>query len=69
MVKCSTNKFIDTIDECVTNGVNQGIFHVSIQDESLNGRHIMINNRKVVNFGSCRYLGLEVEERLKQGAI
>src|SRR5260221_13752754 len=65
----SSNKFINTIDECISNGVNNGIFQVSVEDEILNGREVTINGRKVVNFGSCSYLGLEIDERLKQGAI
>lgn len=69
MAKSRSNKFIDTIDECLTNGVKNGIFQVSLEDDVLNGRIVTINDRKVVNFGSCSYLGLEVDERLKQGAI
>jgi 7-keto-8-aminopelargonate synthetase-like enzyme len=69
MSKTRTNKFIDTIDECLTNGVKNGIFQVSLQDDSLNGRNVTIDGKTVVNFGSCSYLGLEVDERLKQGAI
>jgi 7-keto-8-aminopelargonate synthetase-like enzyme len=64
-----TNKFINTIDECLTNGVKNGIFQVSLEDNTLNGREVTIAGRQVVNFGSCSYLGLEVDERLKQGAI
>jgi len=69
MSKSRTNKFIDTIDECLTNGVNNGIFQVSLEDDNLNGRQVTIGGRSVVNFGSCSYLGLEVDDRLKQGAI
>ncbi len=69
MSKKNNNKFIDTIDECLTNGVENGIFQVSLEDESLNGREVTIEGKRVVNFGSCSYLGLEVDERLKQGAI
>jgi 7-keto-8-aminopelargonate synthetase-like enzyme len=42
---------------------------VSLQDEELNGREVTLAGKRVVNFGSCSYLGLEVDERLKQGAI
>lgn len=69
MAKSRSNKFIDTIDECLTNGVKNGIFQVSVEDDVLNGRTVNINKKTVVNFGSCSYLGLEVDERLKQGAI
>ncbi len=65
----STNNFINTIDECLTNGVKNGIFQISVEDESLNGRQITIHGNSVVNFGSCSYLGLEMDDRLKQGAI
>jgi 7-keto-8-aminopelargonate synthetase-like enzyme len=69
MTKSRTNKFIDTIDECLTNGVNNGIFQVSLENETFNGRNVTIDGKSVVNFGSCSYLGLEVDERMKQGAI
>lgn len=65
----NANKFVNTIDECLTNGVNNGIFQVSLEDEILNGREVTIGGKRVVNFGSCSYMGLEVDERLKQGAI
>ena len=63
------NKFIDTIDECLTNGISNGIFQVSLEDDILNGRTVTIGGKEVVNFGSCSYLGLEVDQRLKDGAI
>lgn len=65
----NSNRFINTIDECLTNGVKHGIFQVSLEDETLNGREVTIANKRVVNFGSCSYLGLEMDNRLKQGAI
>ena len=65
----SSNKFINTIDECISNGVKNGIFQVSVEDQILNGREVTISGKKVVNFGSCSYLGLETDDRLKQGAI
>lgn len=65
----NANKFINTIDECLTNGVKNGIFQVSLEDQQLNGREVTIAGSRVVNFGSCSYLGLEVDERLKQGAM
>src|ERR1700758_3735097 len=69
MAKTRSNNFIDTIDECLTNGVKNGIFQVSVEDNTLNGRTVTIGGKEVVNFGSCSYLGLEVDDRLKQGAI
>jgi len=51
MSKRNANKFIDTIDECLTNGVENGIFQVSLEDETLDGREVTIDGRRVVNFG------------------
>ncbi|MBT1703955.1 aminotransferase class I/II-fold pyridoxal phosphate-dependent enzyme [Chryseosolibacter indicus] len=65
----SSDKFINTIDECLSNGVKNGIFQVTLEDDVLNGRQVTIEGRQVVNFGSCSYLGLEVDDRLKNGAI
>lgn len=69
MANTRHNKYINTIDECLTNGVNNGIFQVHLENNYFDGRHVTINNKSVVNFGSCSYLGLEVDPRLKQGAI
>jgi 7-keto-8-aminopelargonate synthetase-like enzyme len=46
-----------------------GLGHLTAQDEHLNGRTIRINGKEFVHFGSCSYLGLELDPRLKQGAI
>ena len=67
MSKSRHNKYIDTIDECLTNGVKNGIFQVSLEDDTLNGRHVTIQGQRVINFGSCSYLGLEMDPRLIEG--
>lgn len=61
--------YLDTIDECLTNAVKHGIFHLNTEDQALDGRHVQINGQKLINFGSCSYMGLEVDPRVKQGAI
>lgn len=63
------NSIIDTIDQIVTDGVQRGILHLYTEENKVNGNIITLKNRKVVNFGSCSYLGLEFDERLTQGAI
>lgn len=37
----------------------------NIKDYSLSGRTIEMNNKKIVSFASCSYLGLELDMRLK----
>ncbi|MDI9340752.1 MAG: aminotransferase class I/II-fold pyridoxal phosphate-dependent enzyme [Sediminibacterium sp.] len=63
------NSFIDTVHQIVGNGVKKGILHLYTEDEKLNGNKITIKKKQVVNFGSCSYLGLEFDERLKQSSI
>jgi 7-keto-8-aminopelargonate synthetase-like enzyme len=63
-----SNSFYETIDQIVTHGVNKGILHLYNEDEYFNGNLIDLKGKQVVNFGSCSYLGLEFDERLKDGA-
>ncbi len=64
------NQFVSSVDECLGNAVKQGIFHLTTTCDPLDGRFITINgHQKVLNFGSCSYLGLEMDERLKRGAV
>lgn len=62
------NSFYDTIDHIISYGVHKGILHLHNEEESFNGNHIILKGKNVVNFGSCSYLGLEFDERLKQAA-
>ena len=58
-----------TIYECCDTGVRKEVFHIIYEDHELDGRVITIDGKKAVNFGSCSYLGLELDPRLKKGAI
>jgi 7-keto-8-aminopelargonate synthetase-like enzyme len=42
--------------------------HLTIGDEVIDGRWITIGHRRVINFGSCSYLGLETDRRLVDAA-
>ena len=46
----------------------RGLIHLTGEGETSNGREVRVHGRDLVNFGSCSYLGLEIDERLKQGA-
>ena len=46
----------------------RGLIHRVAEDESLDGRTITLGARQLVNFGSCSYLGLETDPRLKAAA-
>jgi 7-keto-8-aminopelargonate synthetase-like enzyme len=60
---------IDIMNQVATIAINLGIVHNTTEDEKLDGRHITLNGNKLVYFGSCGYLGLEFDERIKAGAI
>ncbi|HEY2408773.1 MAG TPA: aminotransferase class I/II-fold pyridoxal phosphate-dependent enzyme [Polyangiaceae bacterium] len=45
-----------------------GFVHQTAEDDHNDGRHVTLRGRRLVNFGSCSYLGLETDERVKQGA-
>lgn len=49
--------------------IRLGIVHQTTEDVSLDGRHITVNGERLLYFGSCGYLGLEHDSRLKLGAI
>jgi 7-keto-8-aminopelargonate synthetase-like enzyme len=44
------------------------LLHRIAEDERLDGRSITLDGRQLVNFGSCSYLGLETDNRLKVAA-
>lgn len=60
---------LNIISEVVKQSKSLKIAHQIIEDEVLDGRSITIDGQKLVNFGSCSYMGLETDERLKAGAI
>jgi 7-keto-8-aminopelargonate synthetase-like enzyme len=45
-----------------------GLAHCVAEDSRLDGREITLRGERLVNFGSCSYLGLETDERLKAAA-
>ena len=57
------------IDQVTITGTNLGVGQLSTEDAILNGRTIKIRGRDIVNFSSCSYLGLEMNESIKNGAI
>lgn len=60
---------LETISLIVEKLIPMGITHQSPDDDYFDGRLVHIKGRELVNFSSCSYLGLETDERLKEGAI
>ena len=58
------NSFYDTVDQIVTYGIEKGILHLYTADQPFDGTSIVLNEKSVLNFGSCSYLGLEFDPRI-----
>ena len=48
---------------------SRGLTRVRVEDKTLEGNIVTLDGERLLNFGSCAYLGLNLDERLKQGAI
>jgi 7-keto-8-aminopelargonate synthetase-like enzyme len=68
-LKSKHQQMIEIIDQMLTSSSRLGITHLTTEDEQLDGRHLRINGSDLLNFGSCSYLGLELDKRLINGAI
>jgi 7-keto-8-aminopelargonate synthetase-like enzyme len=58
-------EFLTAVDEVISDGIRRGLLHNDVEDGVLDGREITVLGRRLVNFGSCSYLGLETDPRLK----
>lgn len=61
--------FIGTIDNLLTEAKKKGIIHLETKNEEVNTNIINLGKGNVVHFGSCSYLGLEFDNRAKEGSI
>ena len=60
----TTEDVLQAVEEVVRDGVRRGLLHNHVEDAELDGRHITIDGQRLVNFGSCSYLGLETHPAL-----
>lgn len=65
----SFNDFVDTLECIAKNARAHGVIHLFTDNDGIKDNRIRFNGKDVVNFGSCSYLGLEFDERLKNAAI
>src|SRR3954451_25016484 len=55
------------LDEVVSEAASRGLAMQTADDAPLDGRTISLAGRPRINFGSCSYLGLELDTRLREG--
>jgi 7-keto-8-aminopelargonate synthetase-like enzyme/predicted N-acyltransferase len=67
--KTKTGSAIEIINDMINFGREKGVLHLYAEDEFYNGRTIRIKGKDLLHFGSCSYLGLDVDERIREGAI
>src|SRR5690348_15122349 len=46
-----------------------GVIHTVTEDVTMDGRHVRVNGEDLLFFGSCSYLGLGYDPRLKAAAM
>ncbi len=69
MKKNQSANFLNTVNEIMDTARKKDIIHLYTEDQSYNGRSVIINGQELINFGSCSYLGLEIDSRLKAASI
>lgn len=59
---------VNAITDVFNEAIRQGCIHIDVEDQEIDGRSVTIRNTENVNFGSCSYLGLEMDIRLREAA-
>src|SRR6185295_15834983 len=60
---------MEIVNQVASLAAQLGIVHNDTEDVSLDGKHIRIRGQDLLFFGSCGYLGLEHDPRLKAAAM
>jgi 7-keto-8-aminopelargonate synthetase-like enzyme len=56
------------LDDMLTGAASRGLLMRTPADEALDGRTVKLDGRTLLHFGSCSYLGLELDPRLQDAA-
>jgi len=62
------SRVLHEIETGMQAAADAGVVRVKITDEEIRGTKIRVGGKNLINFGSCSYLGLGQDERLKQAA-
>ncbi|MCI5058377.1 MAG: bifunctional aminotransferase class I/II-fold pyridoxal phosphate-dependent enzyme/GNAT family N-acetyltransferase [Flavobacteriales bacterium] len=61
--------FLNTLDNVMLTSKKEGALYMHLDDQPLKGNLISIEQQEMLNFGSCSYLGLELDTRLTEGGV
>lgn len=59
----------DLVDEIFSDAKERGVMHLVAETETPIERHVRIKGREYLNFGTCSYMSLGQDERLKKAAV
>lgn len=62
-------EFTDALNKIAVKNRQFGLIQASTEDAHHDGKHVTVKGNTMTYFGSCSYLGLETDERLKKAAI
>lgn len=62
-------RLLKLFERNVRSGRDAGVIGIRVEDSHLDGGWLTIGGRRLLNFGSCAYLGLNTDPRLKAAAI
>jgi 7-keto-8-aminopelargonate synthetase-like enzyme len=57
---------LTVLDDMITEAARRGLLLRTPDDEPLDGRTLSLAGRSTLNFGSCSYLGLELDPRMQE---
>lgn len=67
--KTKHEQILEATNQNVLASKKLGIIHLNDETELMDGRHITIKGKETINFGTCGYMGIEMDDRLKEGVI
>lgn len=62
-------RLLNITEHIMSQAVEGGIIRLQTEDETLEGATMTVNGSKLIDFGSCSYLGLNRDDRLKSAAL
>ncbi|MFN5416487.1 MAG: aminotransferase class I/II-fold pyridoxal phosphate-dependent enzyme [Flavobacteriia bacterium] len=69
MAKIRHNDFNDTITSLLTEAKKRGVIRLTCENDIYSASNILVGEQKMINFGTCGYLGLESHPKIIEKSI